>query len=134
MKTVVKLYLFLAVIGGMALSLSLFFGIGFPCVVYHSVGVPCPACGLTRAFICLAQLDIRQAFAYHPLFLLVPFLPLITFFRIEEKLQNTLWVAVIVLFVSVWVVRMALLFPDTPPMVFNGQSLLGRVMLLLRGG
>jgi hypothetical protein len=85
---------------------------------------------LTRAFIGLARMDIRQAFAYHPLFMIVPFLPLVALRRIDAKLQSKLWVAVIVLLVAVWGVRMFLLFPGTPPMVFNESSLLGRMIQL----
>lgn len=28
--------------------------------------IPCPGCGMTRAFIALASLDIKQAFSYNP--------------------------------------------------------------------
>ncbi|MCL2499329.1 MAG: DUF2752 domain-containing protein [Defluviitaleaceae bacterium] len=116
------------------MSLSLFFGIGFPCVFYWGVGVPCPACGLTRAFINAVRLDFGQAFAYHPLFIIVPILPLIASGSTKPKVQNTLWIIAIVLIIAVWVVRMALFFPDTLPMVFNWQSLLGRVLQTVRGG
>lgn len=44
--------------------------------VYHCpflwfTGIPCPGCGMTRAFLALVQGDFLAAFGYHPLFLLV---------------------------------------------------------------
>lgn len=37
------------------------------CFVRRFVGVPCPGCGLTRAFAALAKGDWRGAFRLHPL-------------------------------------------------------------------
>ena len=106
--------------------LSLFFGIS-PCILYHLVGLPCPACGLTRAFISLAHFEFGQAFAYHPLFFMVPFVPLLGLERITEKWRNNIAFVLLGVLVAVWIVRMVLLFPDTPPMTFNENSLLGRL-------
>ena len=38
-----------------------------PCVFYHLTGLPCPACGLTRAFVCTAHGQWAQAAVWHPL-------------------------------------------------------------------
>ena len=127
MKPVINLYALLAGIGGIALSLSLFLRIT-PCAVYHVLGVPCPACGLTRSFIHLVQGDIAQSIWYHPLFWLVVLLPWITHKKIPLKRQNFLWITVLVLFTGVWVVRMVLYFPGDAPLNFNEASLLGRLI------
>lgn len=37
------------------------------CLVRLAVGLPCPACGLTRAALALAHLDIARAQRFHPL-------------------------------------------------------------------
>jgi hypothetical protein len=37
------------------------------CLAHGLFGVDCPACGLTRSFICLARGDWPAAFAYHRL-------------------------------------------------------------------
>jgi len=126
MKPVFEMYFLLAAIGGIALVLSLLFGIT-PCIVYHVLGVPCPACGLTRAFISLARLDFRQAFAYHPLFFLVVFLPLLAWERISPRLRNILAFSLLGVFIVVWIARMILLFPDVPPMTYNYYSLFERL-------
>ena len=44
------------------------------CLFINIFGIPCPACGMTRAYMSLAHLDIRGAFYYHPLFWSVPFI------------------------------------------------------------
>ena len=102
--------------------LSLFVGVS-PCIIYLVTGLPCPACGLTRAFISLARLDLRQALAYHPLFFVVPFVPLLAMKRITEKQRNVLAFTVLGVLVAVWIVRMVMLFPHTPPLDYNDNSL-----------
>ncbi len=42
------------------------------CPVDWLFGVPCPGCGMTRAFQCALRLDFAGAFYYHPLFFIVP--------------------------------------------------------------
>jgi hypothetical protein len=42
--------------------------IPFPtCLLRVLLGIPCPACGLTRATIAAARLDLGAAIAFHPL-------------------------------------------------------------------
>ena len=122
MKAVIKTYLILTIIGGIAFVLSLFAGIS-PCIIYHVTGLPCPACGLTRAFISLAHLEWRQAFFYHPLFFLAPLVPLLMLERVPPRWRNILSFAVLGVFFAVWIVRMVLFFPDTPPLDYNSDSL-----------
>jgi len=86
-------------------------------------GLPCPACGLTRAFLALVRFDVPGAFTYHPLFFIVPVLPLIAHERFSPKKKNILSFAVLGMFFVAWGVRMVLYFPHTPPMEFNENSL-----------
>lgn len=37
------------------------------CLVRLALGIPCPACGLTRAALALAHLDLAAAQRFHPL-------------------------------------------------------------------
>ena len=36
------------------------------CMLRRVFGLPCPGCGMTRAFAALARGDLRAAFAFHP--------------------------------------------------------------------
>ncbi|MEO7716422.1 MAG: DUF2752 domain-containing protein [Capsulimonas sp.] len=37
------------------------------CPFYYLTGLPCPGCGLTRAFVLIGHGDLRQSLALHPL-------------------------------------------------------------------
>ncbi len=42
-------------------------GAGIPVCLFHALtGLPCPGCGLTRAFSSLLHGQVQAAFAYHP--------------------------------------------------------------------
>lgn len=45
-----------------------------PCFFRELTGLPCPACGLTRAWLALFRGEIGQAFAMHPMFWGIPIL------------------------------------------------------------
>lgn len=48
--------------------------IGHGCPIRFVTGIPCPGCGLSRAYLALLELDFAGAFRYHPLFWAVPLL------------------------------------------------------------
>ena len=56
----------LACIAAAVLLLLAAFGI-YRCPLDFIFGIPCPMCGMTRAFISLFKLDVASAFYYHPL-------------------------------------------------------------------
>ena len=59
----------LTIVGVMALIFVVGYFIGCPIRVI--TGIPCPGCGMTRAFASLLHLDFARAFHYHPLFPLI---------------------------------------------------------------
>ena len=48
----------------------------WPCVIRTIIGIPCPGCGLSRAWLAALRLELSAAFSYHPLFWTVPLLGL----------------------------------------------------------
>lgn len=48
------------------------FAFNIGCPIRRFFGVPCPSCGISRAYTLLFQGDLRGAFYYFPLFLIVP--------------------------------------------------------------
>lgn len=48
-------------------ALAILFFVG--CPFYEGLGIPCPGCGLTRAWLSLFKGDVQQAFSYNMLFI-----------------------------------------------------------------
>ena len=107
------------------------------CVFRRVTGVPCPGCGMTRAYLAAARLDFGAAFFFHPLWPLpaVLFGVLLFFpagvFR-SRRLNNGAAICLTALVLGVYLARMILYFPDTPPMEYTSHSILG--WLLARTG
>lgn len=97
------------------------------CLIYNITGLPCPSCGMTRAFLSLARLDFMKAFHDHPLFLLVPVL-FYSYFKGKQKLL----IAICLLFIIVWIIRMILYFPLVEPMNYNSNSIFGMIIHYLK--
>lgn len=119
-------------------ALFLFIGDGALCFFRAWLGVPCPGCGMTRAYFALFRGDIGGAFFYHPLFAAPMLIALVCALhafpsrsiRWVNRLyaSNVFWGALLALIVGVYIVRMILFFPHTPPMDFNGNCVLMRVL------
>lgn len=77
-----------AVIAGLYIS-------ELPCLFVGLFGIPCPGCGITRAYIALFRLDFAAAFAYNPMFWAVPIL--YTSYLFDDKLFKARWANVLLL-------------------------------------
>ena len=53
---------------------------GRGCPFRNFTGIPCPGCGMSRAWFAMLRLDVAAAFRYHPMFWSVPVLMLYCFF------------------------------------------------------
>ena len=69
--------LFTALLAGILFLLWYF---DYTCVFLWLFGIPCPGCGMARAFVSLARFDLAAAFSYHPMFWSVPILYLYMLF------------------------------------------------------
>ncbi len=97
------------------------------CPIRNITGFPCPGCGMTRAYLSAFQLDFQSAFYWHPLWLLAVPLILVGVFRPQglfksKRADNILWISLAIVFFGVYILRMALFFPHTPPMDYNRES------------
>ena len=73
---------------GVALAVLLFVAFVYKCPYYLLLGIPCPGCGLTRAYLAAFRLDFKSAFAYHPLFPAAA--PMLLYAAHREKLRRRL--------------------------------------------
>ena len=56
--------------------LAVWYAFRLPCVPRWLTGIPCPTCGLTRAWLAALQLDFGTALRQYPMFWSVPVLVL----------------------------------------------------------
>ncbi len=82
-KSLKRIFMFHLRVG---IFLLLYFGIidrfDLGCPIRMITGIPCPACGMTRAWLSVIQLNFHEAISYHPLFWMGP--PLL-FFAIHKN-------------------------------------------------
>ncbi|MGH4120418.1 DUF2752 domain-containing protein [Clostridium sp.] len=100
------------------------------CFIRGVWGIPCPTCGMTRAYKLLFQGDIEGAFYMHPLF----FIPIIIVVLFLTRKMNILYeykYHLLVLFIGVYLYRMLVLFPNEAPMMFNHKALLPRIFKMV---
>ncbi len=89
------------------------------CLIKNMTGIPCPTCGMTRAYKYFLHGDFQEAFYYHPLFLLVIPVAFIIFFRKDPFVEKfykskTLWSIIFVLTFGVYFFRMITVYPEPP--------------------
>lgn len=106
---------------------------GGRCLIKSTIGIPCPSCGLTRAWKAFLTFDLEKAFYYNPLFLFIPIVLLIFIYFKKplfgsERFQYIFIIIVCVIVLGVYVYRMYLYFPSVPPMDFNHNSILGSIL------
>ena len=80
--------------------------IGVGCPIKFMTGVSCPGCGMTRAWLELAQGHLAAAFAYHPLFWAVPVV-LVLACAPASRAQRAALALCVAAFVALWAWRMA---------------------------
>ena len=91
-----------------AYSLMGYFGIS--CVFLEFLKIPCPGCGMTRAFLSLIKLDFYSAVRYNICIFFMPYIFSYVFFDFKHKVHNILlgvvasvaiinWVAKIILYI-----------------------------------
>ena len=96
------------------------------CLFKLTPGLPCPSCGITRAWLFFLQGDLNSALYYHPLFWIVIVIGVL--FIYQKKVDNKIWLGIIVLILGVYFYRMAVYFPDKAPMDYMSTNLLSSIL------
>ena len=94
----------------------------YVCPSMWFVGVPCPACGLTRAALRLLRLDFAGAWGYNPAIFLVP--PAVYCYFTKRA---GFFTAIIVILCVIFFIRLATSF-GTEPLIINENALLIRLI------
>lgn len=108
------------------------------CIFKSIIGVPCPGCGLTRAWISFITGDISKAFYWHPLFLMIPILAILIFLYFKgsfTKYRRYILMAIILiisLYVVTYIFRMITLFPYIEPLDYNSKSFISKLIYYIK--
>lgn len=62
--------------------------LGVGCPIHFMTGINCPGCGMSRALFCVLRLDLPRAFAFHPLWWLLPVLAVFWFLRESSRISR----------------------------------------------
>ena len=126
---------FVLLLGAMAISQYFFHSV---CIFQILFGIPCAACGMSRAFLLLLQGRWIEAIRMHPL---LPFVIIGIIFYIFSKyfvkkyrnLVETYGIILLIVSIILYVYRMKLYFPNTAPMVYREDNGLAIILYLLGG-
>lgn len=94
------------------------------CLWKHIFGIPCPGCGMSRAYMALLAGDLKTAFLMHPLFFAPPLILGLCLFKKNIATNTKFWIVVGVVFIGVYILRMFLHFPGTPPMDYQSDNII----------
>lgn len=108
------------------------------CISRLTVGIPCPACGMSRAAILFFQGRWAESLQMHPFFpavLLWVILSGINRYILKKDSKFLRYYAIIGIVAGIifYLYRMVCYFPDTEPMLYQKDNYLNRILCLLRG-
>lgn len=119
------------------------FFLGKICPMRMLTGMPCPGCGLTRAFLLLLQGKVREATAMHPFWIAVLLLFFIfigsRYWISDEENRNRInrqlvrmSVIVLIGMVLYYFYRMFTVYPGVEPMVYDKENLINEIKETLK--
>ncbi|ROR28182.1 uncharacterized protein DUF2752 [Mobilisporobacter senegalensis] len=105
MKTALKQKII--IIGCLLLYILIIYFTGYGCPFRFFLGLSCPGCGMTRAWVQVLHLHFADAFYFHPLYFLVPIMGIIWLFedKINPKWNKFFWIIIALLFIVVYFIR-----------------------------
>ena len=97
-------------LSAVSVMLNTVFKIG--CLLKAILDVPCPVCGMTRAYLSLLRLDFEAAMRYNPAFLVFPIICLFGILAATDKKRTKLWfiafLSAVALLIIIWIIRLSL--------------------------
>lgn len=81
------------------------------CLIQRFTGIPCPTCGMSSSLYHAAHFNFEAAIYFHPLFFTLPFIAAYYMYEsylrpTKSKYFNPIMIAMIILFISVYIIRM----------------------------
>lgn len=109
---------------------------GSGCLSVILLGIPCPACGLSRAVGLLFAGKFTESFQMHPLLIFVIagaiLYPLLKYTTKRYKLFLYIYVIItITTFMCFYFYRMLHFYPEVEPMVYNKDNLLAKAYAVI---
>ena len=108
------------------------------CPMVWLTGLPCPACGMTRAGVALLTGQFAKAWQIHPfiyVFVVVFALWFVSRYVLQKSVSwmRPLVIICLILLIAFYVYRMIRFFPGEPPMSYYSGNVLLRCYQLLTG-
>ena len=103
------------------------------CPAVWITGYPCPACGLTRAGLCLLRGQYGRALELHPfIYGILAFAAAVVIYRYFFHGKSVKWMQLILLMMIVtmilyYIYRFLTYFPNQQPMIYNPNNLLNLI-------
>ena len=81
----------------------------WPCPFRRFFHIPCPTCGMSRAWLAALQLDLNSAFRFHPMFWSVPIFVLFILYDgclfMHKKMNAFVLIALLAAYFACYAVR-----------------------------
>ena len=105
------------------------------CLFKLICGISCPGCGMVRAwYSIIIDHSLKNAFFYHPLFILPLIIVLIfilkNFFTFFKKLyfNSIFWLFILVIVLITYIIRMFIYFPHNEPLKYFDNCILMKII------
>ncbi len=89
-----------------AYSLLNYFNIS--CVFLEITGIPCPGCGMTRAFLSLVTMDFYQAIKHNVVIFFMPYVFIYLIFELKHRVYDILLITIAVIAIVNWIIKIFL--------------------------